>query len=198
MGNIAVFLDRDGTVNEEIDFLTSPRDLHLIPRSAEAIRKANDLGLRVFIVTNQSGVARGLLSENDLLEVHRVLTERLLEQNARVDRIYYCPHHPDGEVDGYRKECDCRKPNTGMIDRAVREYQVDPGKSYVIGDRTVDVGMAKNAGAHAILVLTGYGRAERALCERDGIPLDYVADDLYDAMEFVAGNLGNEPGHPSR
>ncbi len=193
MGNIAVFLDRDGTVNEEVDFLTSPRDLHLIPRSAEAIRKANDLGLRVFIVTNQSGVARGLLSENDLLEVHRVLTDRLLEQNARVDRIYYCPHHPDGGIDVYRRDCDCRKPKTGMIDRAVREYKVDPGKSYVIGDRTVDVGMAKNAGAHAILVLTGYGRAERELCERDGIPLDYVADDLYDAMEFVAGSLGNEP-----
>ncbi len=193
MGNIAVFLDRDGTVNEEVDFLNSPRDLHLIPRSAEAIRRANDLGLRVFIVTNQSGVARGLLSEAELLEVHRVLIERLMEQNARVDGIYYCPHHPSEGIDGFRRDCDCRKPNTGMIDRAVREFQIDPAKSYVIGDRTVDVGMAKNAGAHAILVLTGYGRAERELCEKDGIPLDYVASDLYDAMEYVAGHIDNGP-----
>jgi D-glycero-D-manno-heptose 1,7-bisphosphate phosphatase len=189
MGDIAVFLDRDGTVNEEVDFLTSPRDLHLIPRSAEAIRRANDLGLRVFIVSNQSGVARGLLSEEDLLEVHRILTDRLAEHHATVDRIYYCPHHPTEGTDAYRKECDCRKPNTGMIDRAVREFRIDPARSYVIGDRTVDVGMAKNAGAHAILVLTGYGRAERDLCEREGIPLDYVADDLYDAMDFVARDL---------
>jgi len=189
MGNIAVFLDRDGTVNEEIDYLTSPRDLHLIARSAEAIRRANDLGLTVVIVTNQSGVARGLLTEAELLVVHRALIERLAAENARVDGIYYCPHHPSEGTDEYRKECDCRKPKTGMIDRAVREFRVDPARSYVIGDRTVDVGMAKNAGARAILVLTGYGRAELGLCERDGIPLDYVADDLYDAMEFVARDI---------
>ena len=193
MGNIAVFLDRDGTVNEEVDFLTSPRDLHLIPRSAEAIRRANDLGLRVIIVTNQSGVARGLLTETELLEVHRVLAGRLADEGAKVDGIYYCPHHPSEGIGEYRKECDCRKPNTGMVDRAVREFRIDPARSYVIGDRTVDVGMAKNAGARAVLVLTGYGRAERNLCERDGIPLDYVAEDLFDAMEFVAQDINNHP-----
>lgn len=193
MGSMAVFLDRDGTVNEEVDFLTSPRDLHLIPRSAEAIRKANDLGLKVFIVTNQSGVARGLISEAGLDDLHRALIERLAEHHARVDRIYYCPHHPSEGIDGYRKECDCRKPKTGMIDEAVREFGIDPARSFVIGDRTVDVAMAKNAGARAILVLTGYGSAERELCERDQIPLDYVASDLYDAMEYVAGHLDNEP-----
>jgi D-glycero-D-manno-heptose 1,7-bisphosphate phosphatase len=191
MGNIAVFLDRDGTVNEEVDFLTSPRDLHLIPRSADAIRRANDLGLRVIIVTNQSGIARGLLTEDELLEVHRALTGTLAGAGARVDAIYYCPHHPSEGAGEYRKECDCRKPNTGMIDRAVREFRIDPARSYVIGDRTVDVGMAKNAGARAILVLTGYGAAERSLCERDGIPLDYVADDLYDAMDFVARDINH-------
>jgi D-glycero-D-manno-heptose 1,7-bisphosphate phosphatase len=191
MGNAAVFLDRDGTVNEEVDFLTSPLDLHLIPRSAEAIRRANDLGLRVIIVTNQSGVARGLLTEAALLDVHRALTERLAAENARVDGIYYCPHHPSEGIDGYRKECDCRKPNTGMIDRAVREFRIDPARSYVIGDRMIDVALAKNAGARAILVLTGYGSAERGLCERDRMPLDYVADDLYDAIDFVAGDINN-------
>lgn len=191
MGNIAVFLDRDGTINEEVDFLTSPRDLHLIPRSAEAIRRANDLGLRVIIVTNQSGIARGLFTEAELLEVHRMLAGRLADEGARIDGIYYCPHHPSEGTGGYRKECDCRKPNTGMIERAAREFRIDPERSYVIGDRTVDVGMAKNAGARAILVLTGYGRAELGICERDAIPLDYVADDLYDAMEFVARDLHN-------
>jgi D-glycero-D-manno-heptose 1,7-bisphosphate phosphatase len=192
MGSSAVFLDRDGTVNEEVDFLTSPRDLRLIPRSAEAIRRANDLGLRVIIVSNQSGVARGLLTEAALAEIHAALAAQLGERNARVDGIYYCPHHPTQGIDGYRMECDCRKPKAGMIDRAVREFSVDPAKSWVIGDRTVDAGMAKSAGARAILVLTGYGRAERELCERDAIPLDYVADDLWDAMEFVAASLGSE------
>jgi len=191
MGNVAVFLDRDGTVNEEVDFLTSPRDLRLIPRSAEAIRRANDLGLRVIIVTNQSGVARGLITEAELGDVHRALAGRLADQRAIVDGIYYCPHHPTEGTGEYRRECDCRKPNTGMIERAVREFRVDPTRSYVIGDRTVDVGMAKNAGARAILVLTGYGRAERELCERDGIGLDYVADDLYDAIDFVARDINH-------
>jgi len=189
MGNIAVFLDRDGTVNEEIDFLTSPRDLHLIPRSAEAIRMANDLGLRVVIVTNQSGVARGLLTEKELQDVHEALIAQLAQKDATVDRIYYCPHHPTEGPDMYRMECECRKPGTGMIRRAVDEFGIDPSRSYVIGDRTVDIGMARNAGAHAILVLTGYGMEERKLCERDGIHLDYVADDLFDAMGFVSRQL---------
>jgi D-glycero-D-manno-heptose 1,7-bisphosphate phosphatase len=189
MGNIAVFLDRDGTVNEEVDYLTSPRDLRLIPRSAEAIRRANDLGLKVIIVTNQSGVARGLLTEAELLSVHRSLTGLLADEGARVDGIYYCPHHPSEGTDEYRKECDCRKPKTGMIERAMREFRIDPTRSYVIGDRTVDVEMAKNAGARAILVLTGYGRNELVLCERDGIPLDFVAEDLHDAMDFVARDI---------
>lgn len=191
MGNIAVFLDRDGTVNEEVDFLTSPRDLHLIPRSAEAIRMANDLGLRVIIVTNQSGVARGLLTETDLEEVHRALIGKLAEEHATVDRIYYCPHHPTEGPDTYRMECDCRKPGTGMIRRAVEDFGIDPAKSWVIGDRIVDAAMAKNAGAHAVLVLTGYGKMEKSFCERDGIPLDYVADDLFDAMTFVSRQIGN-------
>ena len=193
MGSTAVFLDRDGTVNEEVDFLTSPRDLHLIPRSADAIRRANELGLTVIIVSNQSGVARGLLTEAGLAEIHRALGVLLGERNARVDGIYYCPHHPTEGIDGYRVDCDCRKPKTGMVERAVTEFGIDPARSWVIGDRTADAGMAKNAGTHAVLVLTGYGRAERELCERDGIPLDYVADDLWDAMEFVAGRIGDTP-----
>jgi len=164
MGHIAVFLDRDGTVNEEIDFLASPRDLHLIPRSADAIRMANDLGLRVFILTNQSGVARGLLTENDLAEIHRVLIEKLAEQRATVDRIYYCPHHPtEGPVE-YRGECDCRKPGTGMIRRAVDEFRVDPAKSYVIGDRTVDVEMAKNTRKIMLKPITNAWSTSRNWC----------------------------------
>jgi len=189
MGNIAVFLDRDGTVNEEIEYLTSPADLRLIPRSAEAIKMANGMGLRVLIVTNQSGVARGLLTEQQLEDIHRTLIGKLGAEGAVVDRIYYCPHHPGEGPERYRVACDCRKPGTGMIRRAVEDFGIDPTGSYVIGDRTVDVEMARNAGARAILVLTGYGRAERSLCERDGIPLDYVADDLFDAMHFVSRSL---------
>jgi len=192
MGNIAVFLDRDGTVNEEVDFLTSPDNLRLIPRAADAIGRANRLGIRVFILTNQSGVARGLLTEEDLRKVHESLIIQLRERDAVIDGIYYCPHHPTEGNGEYRRDCDCRKPNTGMVRRASEEFGIDVSKSFVIGDRTVDVGMAKNAGARAILVLTGYGKQELTLCERDGIGLDYVAEDLFDAMQYVAAEVTKE------
>lgn len=194
MGNIAVFLDRDGTVNEEVDFLTSPDDLHLIPRAAEAISQANSLGLKVFILTNQSGVARGLLTEDDLTRVHDALLGELARQNARIDRIYYCPHHPTEGNGAYSRDCECRKPKTGMILRAAEEFGIDIPKSFVIGDRTVDVGMARNAGARAVLVLTGYGKQELELCSRDGIEPDHVAGDLYDAMRYVTVEVGRETG----
>ena len=192
MGNIAVFLDRDGTVNEEVDFLSSPENLRLIPRAAEAIAGANRLGLRVFILTNQSGIARGLFTEEDLRKVNESLIEQLRSGGATIDRIYYCPHHPTVGNDAYRRECDCRKPGTGMMRKAIDEYGIDVSRSFVIGDRTVDVGMAKNAGAGAILVLTGYGKNELRLCERDGIELDYVAEDIFDAMQFVAARIAEE------
>src|SRR5260221_591734 len=142
-----IFLDRDGTINEEVDFLTTPDDLNLIEGSANAIRDANECGFKVFVVTNQSGIARGILTEKDLAEIHSALLKKLAQHDARIDAIYYCPHHPDAIDAQYRIVCDCRKPGTGMIMRAVQEFGIDLTRSYVIGDRMIDIQTGINCGA---------------------------------------------------
>jgi D-glycero-D-manno-heptose 1,7-bisphosphate phosphatase len=189
MNRTGIFLDRDGTINEEVDYLSSPLDLHLIPGAAEAIREANESGFKVFIITNQSGIARGILTEERLSEIHAALLSELAAQHARVDGIYYCPHHPDFGESPYRAVCDCRKPGTGMIDAAVKRFGIDIGKSFVIGDRMLDVQTGNNSGATSILVLTGYGRQELELCRLNDVPVGHVADDLLDAIHYVKQTL---------
>ncbi|HEY6193128.1 MAG TPA: HAD family hydrolase [Bacteroidota bacterium] len=185
MNRIGIFLDRDGTINEEVDYLSSPLDLHLIPGAADAIREANESGFKVFIITNQSGIARGILTEERLAEIHAALVSALARQHATIDKIYYCPHHPDFGEPPFRAVCNCRKPGTGMIDAAVREFGIDISKSFVIGDRMIDVQTGNNAGAASILVLTGYGRKELELCRLNGVPVGHVAEDLPDAIHYV-------------
>lgn len=185
MNRIGIFLDRDGTVNEEVDYLSSPLDLHLIPGAAEAIREANESAFKVFIITNQSGIARGILTEDRLSEIHAALVSKLAEHHANIDAIYYCPHHPDFGEAPYRASCDCRKPATGMIDRAAQRFGIDLGKSFVIGDRMIDVQTGNNSGATSILVLTGCGRQELELCRVHGVPVGHVAEDLLDAVHYV-------------
>ena len=181
----ALFLDRDGTINEEVDYLSSVNQLRLIDGSAEAIREANQLGLKVFIITNQSGIARGMLTEHNLKEVHTKLLELLNDNNAHVDAIYYCPHHPDAIESQYRKDCDCRKPNIGMLTKAQNEFNIDLKKSFVIGDRAIDIQTGNNAGATSILVLTGYGKEEQRLLRQHDARADYIAENLYDAVQYV-------------
>ncbi len=185
MNGIGIFLDRDGTINREVDFLRSPADLELIPRSADAIRELNACGWKVFVVTNHSGNARGILSEDTLGGIHRLLLDELRKHGASVDGIYYCPHHPDIGEPPYRKECDCRKPKTGMLVQAAREFDLDLTRSFVIGDRMIDAWTANNCGATAILVRTGYGNEELRLCRTNNVRVDYIADDLYAAVRFV-------------
>jgi len=181
-----IFLDRDGTVNQEVNFLTSPEQLELIPRSAEAIREANHLGFKVFIVTNQSGIARGLLTEPRLLEIHDALLQSLREHGASVDGIYYCPHlQSAGGGSPYAVDCSCRKPKTGMIEQAQREFPVDLKRSFVIGDRLADIQLGNNAGIPSILVLTGYGKTELEICRNKHATIEHVANDLYDAMLYI-------------
>lgn len=192
MLRIGIFLDRDGTINEEVDFLQSPNELTLIPGSADAIREANKHGWKVFIATNQSGIARGLLTEDALNRINATLISELQQRNAHIDAIYYCPHHPTVGAAPYRTECDCRKPNTGMLLRAAREFDVDLSKSFVIGDRMIDVQTAINVGATSILVLTGYGREELKLCKERDVHIDYVAENLYDAIQHVKESVQRE------
>jgi D-glycero-D-manno-heptose 1,7-bisphosphate phosphatase len=192
MNQVGIFLDRDGTVNFEVEYLSSVSDLKLIPGSSTAIKEANQLGWKVFIITNQSGVARGIISEIDLEKIHQILQATLAQDGASLDAIYYCPHHPEIGESHYRKECDCRKPKTGMIDRAAKEFKIDLTKSFVIGDKMIDIQTGNNCGAKSILVLTGYGKEELKLCQQQNVKIDFIADNLYDAIQFIKRTVQQE------
>lgn len=184
IGTTALFLDRDGTINVEAEYLSDPDRVELIPGSAEAIREANEAGIRVIVITNQSGVARGLHSEADVLAVHRRLEELLAAHRARLDALYYCPHHPDVGSPPYRKVCNCRKPKTGMLEQAAKSHGIDLASSFVVGDKCSDIEAGRNARCGTVLVLTGYGRIESGLCRPD-----HVADNLYAAWHHIRGIL---------
>ena len=185
MPHIGVFLDRDGTIVEEMDFISSPDKLRLIPGSADAIREANAQGYKVIIITNQSGVARGLLSEQRLSEIHNALIAILQSHNAHSDAIYYCPHHPQIGEPPYRMDCDCRKPKIGMLTKAAQGFEIDLTQSFVIGDKMTDMQTGNNSGGTSILVLTGYGKQELDLCRQNNVHVDHVSEDLRAAMEYV-------------
>ncbi len=150
MTGAAVFLDRDGTLIEEVGYLDRPERVELYPYSAEAIRALNRAGLRIVMVTNQSGVARGFFSESVVHAVHEHIEQLLAGAGAHIDAYYYCPHHPDGKVAEYARACDCRKPARGLVDRAVRELGIDPRRSFTVGDRWLDVALARTIGARGV------------------------------------------------
>jgi len=183
--DFAVFVDRDGTINVDVDFLSSPAQLQLIPRSADAIRELNELGVPVVVITNQSGIARGLFTEEDLQRVHDALDAELLRYNAKVLAYYYCPHHPNSGIGKYAVECECRKPKPGMLIEAKKKFGFHLSRSYVVGDKCIDVQLGKSVGAISIQVATGYGTAEKAMCSNQ----DYYANDLYDAVQFIKKNI---------
>ncbi len=154
----AVFLDRDGTVNVEVHYLSQPEQLELLPTVAETIAMLNSRGIAVVVVTNQAGIARGYFPEHRLLAVHQQLHRLLAEQNAILDGVYYCPHHPTAGLGAYRVTCECRKPMPGMLTRAASELGLDLARSLMIGDRDSDLQAGANAGCLTALVRTGYGQ----------------------------------------
>lgn len=186
-----VFLDRDGTINEEIGYLHDPDKLVLIPGSAQAIKRLNDLGWIVVCITNQSGVARGYYPVEAVAKVHNRLEELLAAENAYIDKIYFCPHHPTEGRLPYLKDCRCRKPGLEMLEKAVDELDIDLSISYLVGDSLIDIQTAKNAGIKAVLVLTGYGRMElenltNTENEEKRRP-DYICKDLFTAVDWIIG-----------
>lgn len=179
-------MDRDGTICAEVGYVNHVSRLELLPGSAEAIRRLNAADLQTVAITNQAGVARGYFPEELVADVHDRLRELLGEGGARLDGIYYCPHHPEVGDERYRRVCDCRKPAPGMLHRARDEMGVDLTRSYVIGDRYRDLAAGIAVGATPILVLTGYGRGALEY-ESDGWPQPpaFVAEDLLRAVDWI-------------
>jgi len=182
----AVFIDRDGTLTDEVGYVNHPKRLRMLPRSAEAIRRLNKAGIAAVVVTNQTGIARGYFSAEVLAAVNASLVAQLKEEGAHLDGVYVCPHHPTEGAPPYRMVCDCRKPKPGLLLRAASELGLDLGRSALVGDKPSDLAAAGAVGARSILVLTGYGLGEWEY-RRDAFPLapDHVAEDLLDAVEWV-------------
>jgi len=181
----AVFLDRDGTICEEVGYMDSIEQMKLIPRSGEAVRMLNQQGFKVVVITNQAGVARGLFPESRLEELHAEMGRQLKAEGARVDAIYYCPHHPTEGTPPYRQECECRKPAIGLLRRAAADLNLNLPSSYMIGDHFSDVECGQRAGAQTVLLLTGHGQEtleKRATWTK--LP-SYIAADLYEAVQWV-------------
>ncbi len=175
----AVFLDRDGTICEEVGYLNDVSRLMIYPWAARAIRRLNDANMAVIVVTNQSGVSRGIFPESLVRDVHRQMAQELGNAKARLDAIYYCTHRREDN-------CDCRKPLPGLLKRAAEEHGIDLTRSYVVGDRYADVALAQATGGRGVLVLSGYGRGEYEL-HRDEWPRqpDLVVENLEIAVDEI-------------
>jgi D-glycero-D-manno-heptose 1,7-bisphosphate phosphatase len=182
----AVFIDRDGTLTEEVGYVNHPSRLKLLPRAAEAISRLNAAGVAAVVVTNQAGIARGYFSEEVFHSVTEALTAELARGGARLDGFYACLHHPSEGVAPYRVHCECRKPKPGLLRRAAAELGLDLARSTMVGDKASDLIPARAVGAAAVLVLTGYGLGEweyrRAQFE---VEPDHVATDLLDAVDWT-------------
>jgi D-glycero-D-manno-heptose 1,7-bisphosphate phosphatase len=178
-GQAAVFLDRDGTVNEQMGYVNHLSRFVLLPGAGQAIRTLNQGGIPVVLVTNQSGLARGYFPKALLETVHEQMKQLLAQEGAYIDAIYVCPHHPEAQVAQYRQNCRCRKPQTGLLDQAAADMQLDLSRSVMVGDRWSDLECGSRAGAAPVLVLTGYGQGE----------LKYIGPQKTVQPVFVAENL---------
>ncbi len=187
----AVFIDRDGTINEQMGFINHLSRFVLLPGAAEAIRLLNRNGYWVFVVTNQSGVARGFFPIQLVHEVHNYMERSLLKYGAKVDGIFFCPHYPCGEVKEYSIDCTCRKPGTGLIEMASSQFNIDMTRSWVVGDSASDIAMAQRAGLKSVLVKTGYGLGElEYVLPRKNTSPDVISEDLLEAVKVILKENG--------
>lgn len=184
----AVFIDRDGTINEEKEYLYRREDFEFIPGVPESIFALKAAGYLVIVVTNQSGVARGYYGLEDVDRLHEHIQQQLAQYSTSLDAFYVCPHHPEKGQGKYLKDCDCRKGKPGMLLQAAQEYHIDLSQSYIVGDKVADVEAGENAGCRTIMVKTGYGGNE---CKKlsDGRAL--VCADLAEAVQYILNNKQN-------
>jgi D-glycero-D-manno-heptose 1,7-bisphosphate phosphatase len=187
----AIFLDRDGTLSHEVGYVNHASRFRLYPWAVDAVRLVNRGGFLAVVVTNQAGVARGYFPESLIHEVHAELHAAMEAGGARLDGVYYCPHHPSVGAPPYRQNCDCRKPRPGLLRRAEAELGVDLARSYVVGDRHGDLALAWSVGARGVLVRTGYGLGELAWnAQRWPRPPDLVAEHVFEAVDRILEEAG--------
>ncbi len=177
-----MFLDRDDTLIRDKGYLNDPEQVEILPGAADAVRALNQAGIPVIIITNQSGIARGLLDEDTLKAIHARLLADLSAQAARIDVIYYCPHHPEGTREEYRVSCSCRKPEPGLLLMAADTFGLDLRRCYMVGDKSIDIETIHRVGGKGILL--GRGRE----ITMDDSP-DHIAEDLLDAVHWILGDL---------
>ncbi len=180
----AVFLDRDGVLIRDVDHLCKEDQLRLLPGVASALSSLNRAGWLTIIISNQAAVAKGMLSEAEMYRIGEVLNSRIMGKGARLDAAYYCPHHLDGKVVKYAHKCSCRKPEPGLILKAVKEMNIDLKRSYLVGDKTGDILAGERAGVRTILVKTGYGGGDGKYPMRP----DHVAKNLTEAVDIILKN----------
>ena len=196
MKKSAVFLDRDGTINEEMGYINHPDRFVVFPFVAESIRIFNSLGFLVFVVTNQSGIAREYYEESLVIELHQKLIRMMKDQSAIIEEIFYCPHHPTEGKGKYLLDCNCRKPRPGMIEKAMDKHKIDLGNSYMIGDRYKDIVFAKTLNLKSALVLTGYGKGEYEYQSKQWKHHpDIVGDDLLAVANTIKGEINQNMGN---
>lgn len=182
----ALFMDRDGTISEEVGYVNHPSRFRVFPYTAEAIKLLNDSGWLAIVVTNQAGVARGYFSEDVIIKIHEQLRRDLENASASLDAIYYCAHHPSVGEPPYRLDCDCRKPRTGQIQRAAADFEIDLERSWMVGDRYGDIELARNAALHSAFVLSGYGRGEWEYQRGSWqVEPEVVAENLLEAVKTI-------------
>jgi D-glycero-D-manno-heptose 1,7-bisphosphate phosphatase len=179
-----VFLDRDGTIIRHVPYLSDPRKIRLLPGAAEAIRKLNQAGFPVVVVSNQSGVARGIMEESDVRAVNREMAERLAKRGARLDGIEYCPHYPEGKIARYAIDCPCRKPAPGMLRKAARALALDLSRSVIIGDNRPDIEAGWKAGTATVLLLSGHGKKTKSTLQKAGRRPDQITPSLAKAVAW--------------
>jgi histidinol-phosphate phosphatase family domain/HAD-superfamily hydrolase, subfamily IIIA len=172
----AVFLDRDGVLTKERGVISMPDEIELFSYVPECIEKIHRKGFLAFVITNQSGISRGLFTESELLEIHKDIIRK-----TGIEAIYYCPHHTQGKIARYKILCDCRKPSIGLIKKACSEFDIDMGHSYMVGDRACDILTGMNAGIRTVLLESGYGSKKLEL----DVKPDYILDDLREFAEFL-------------
>lgn len=182
----AIFIDRDGTINEEMGYINHLKRFVLLPGVGKAVELLNRHGYWVIVISNQSGVARGYFPVELVHSVHSYMKTLLKKEDAIVDGIFFCPHYPNGVIPEYSISCNCRKPATGLIHNACKKFDVDVTKSYVIGDRLTDIEMAKRFGLEGILVTTGYGLGEeKFVLPKSPFEPTYIAKDLLHAVQWI-------------